>query len=311
MRVSPNDVKIKREQEIESKGVFVVEPLPQGYGYTFGNALRRVLLSSLPGAAVSQVKFSGVSHQFSTIPGVKEDVVEICLNLKKLRIKVHGDSPSVLKLEKTGPGEVKASDFDLTSDAEVVNKDLHIATLADKNSKIEFEVVVEKGVGYVPSEHRETNKVGVILLDSVFSPVSVVSYKVEPTRVGREINLDKLVVSLQTDGTITPFDAFVKASDILKEYFERLALGVEEVGGAKEVVKEEKNSQKSEEVFVEELPLPTRTVNALRKAGIKTLEDLAGKMPDELTEIKNLGEKSIEEIKKLLEKEGYSLNNEA
>jgi DNA-directed RNA polymerase subunit alpha len=309
MRIQPSDVKIKKVTEEGNKGVFVIEPLPQGFGNTIGNSLRRVLLSSVPGAAVTQVKFSGVPHQFTTIEGVKEDVVELCLNLKSLVVKIHGDSPVVLKLSKSGQGEVKASDFEVPSDAEVVNKDLHIATLADKSAKIELEVVADKGVGYVPSEEKESTKVGVILLDSVYSPVNVVSFSVEPTRVGRETNLDKLTLRVQTNGSVAPFEAVTTASAIVKDFFERVASGVEDMGGetVKEV-KEEKvtTSAKTEDIYVDELPLPTRTVNALKKAGVKTLSDLADKMPDELSEIKNLGDKSIEEIKKLLEKEGYA-----
>lgn len=310
MRIQPTDVKIKRLSEEGNKGVYAIEPLPTGYGNTLGNSLRRVLLSSVPGAAVTQAKFAGVPHQFSTIKGVKEDVVELCLNLKSLVVKIHGDSPVVLKVNKSGPGVVKASDFEVPSDAEIINKDLHIATLADKATKFELEVVADKGVGYVPSEEKESTKVGVILLDSAYSPVNVVSFNVEPTRVGRETNLDKLVLKIQTNGSVTPFNSLVTASEVLRDFFGRLATGVEGVEETEAQVKEDKPaaSAKTEEVFVDELPLPTRTVNALKKAGVKTLSDLADKMPDELSEIKNLGDKSIEEIKKLLEKEGYSTN---
>ena len=306
LKIKPSEVKIKRELEEATRGKFVVEPLPQGFGYTLGNSLRRILLSSIPGAAVTQAKFGGVPHQFTTIPGVKEDVVELCLNLKQMRVKIHGDAPVVLKLVKNGPGQVKASDFDVPSDATLINEDLHIATLADKSAKLDLEIVVEAGVGYVPSEERESSKVGVILLDSVFSPVTVASYAVENTRVGRETNLDKLTFDIQTDGSVAPFDALTRACGIMKEYLERLETGASD-DSAVEDVKEEKISAKTEDVYIEELPLPTRTINALKKAGVKTLSDLAAKVPDELSEIKNLGEKSIEEIKKLLEKEGYSL----
>lgn len=308
MRIQPNEVLIKKQSEEKGKGIFVIEPLPQGFGHTLGNSLRRVLLSSLTGGALTQVKFAGVPHQFTTIPGVKEDVVELILSLKKVRVKMHGDAPVVLKLTKTGPCEVKASDFESSSEASIVNGDLHIATLADKSAKIDIEVVAEKGVGYVPAEGKETSKIGVILLDSVFSPVSVVSYNVEPTRVGRETDWDKLVMNIQTDETITPYDALIKASDILSTYFTRLSGGALESGVEveEENAEAKSDSEKKDDVYLEELPLPTRTINALKKAGIKTLSDLAGKMPEELTEVKNLGEKSIEEIKKLLEKEGMN-----
>ena len=305
MSIQPTDIKLKREEESSNKGTFVIEPLPQGYGNTLGNSLRRVLLSSLPGSAVSQVKIAGASHQFTTIKGVKEDVVEICFNLKKIRLKIHGDNPVVLKLSKTGPGDVKASDFEVSSEAKIINGDLHIATLSDKSAKLEMEVVAESGTGYVPAEERETSKIGVILLDSVFSPVTVVSYSVEPTRVGRETGLDKLVLIIETDGTIAPFEALTKASSILESFFGRISSGIEEVGGEEGVKDEDKPSTvKREDVYLEELPLPTRTVNALKKAGIKTLSDLSQTMPEELSEVKNLGDKSIEEINKLLKKEG-------
>ncbi len=303
MTIQPSDVLIKRELEEKTRGTFSISPLPKGYGNTLGNSLRRVLLSSLPGAAITQVKFNGVPHQFTTIKGVKEDVVEICLNLKKIRVKVHSDNPIVLKLSKSGPGEVKASDFDVPSEAKIVNGDTHIATLADKSTRLEMEVVAEAGSGYVPAEEKESSKIGVILLDSIFSPTSVVSYSVEPTRVGRETDLDKLIINIQTDGTITPFDALTSASKILGSFIERVSLGIEEkTEDASKNVEAPVTAHKGEEVLLEELSLPTRTVNALKKAGIKTLSDLTAKA-GELSDIKNLGEKSLEEIKKLLEKE--------
>lgn len=305
MKVHAEEVKLKKiSEESSSKGVFTIGPLPSGFGNTIGNSLRRTLLTSIQGAAITQVKFSGVPHQFTTIKGVKEDVTELCLNLKRLRLKVHGDAPVVLKLSKVGPCDVKASDFEVTSDTKIKTPNLHIATLADKNSKLELEAVAEVGTGYVASYERETNKIGVILLDSAFSPVTSVSYVVEPTRVGRETNLDKLTLTVETDGTVPPLEAVTTASEILKGFFSKIALGEEEE--VKEVVEEKDEAgtkEKKEDVVIEELPLPTRTVNALKKAGIKTLSDLAKRMPDDLADVKNLGEKSIDEIKKLLEKE--------
>lgn len=305
MKVHAEEVKLKKvSEEGSSKGVFTIGPLPSGFGNTIGNSLRRTLLTSIQGAAITQVKFSGVPHQFTTIKGVKEDVTELCLNLKRLRLKVHGDAPVVLKLSKVGPCDVKASDFEVTSDTKIKNPSLHIATLADKNSKLELEAVAEVGTGYVASYERETSKIGVILLDSAFSPVTSVSYVVEPTRVGRETNLDKLTLTVETDGTVPPLEAVTTASEILKGFFSKISLGEEEE--VKAVVEEKDETgtkEKKEDVVIEELPLPTRTVNALKKAGIKTLSDLAKRMPDDLADVKNLGEKSIDEIKKLLEKE--------
>ncbi len=306
MKIQPSDVKIKKEREEGNKGTYVIEPLPQGYANTLGNSLRRVLLSSLPGASLSQVKFAGVPHQFTAIKGVKEDVVDLCLNLKKVRIKLHTDNPVVLKLSKVGPCAITAADFEVSSEANIINKSQHIATLSDKSSKLELEAVAEVGTGYVPAEEKESTKIGVILLDSIFSPVTIVSYNIEPTRVGRDTNLDKLVIHIETDGTITPFESLLKASDILSAFFKRLSLGEEEIVKTEVAADGSKDAKqdKGEEVYLEELPLPTRTVNALKKAGIKTLSDLNNLKAEELTEVKNLGEKSIEEIKKLLQNNG-------
>lgn len=302
--LTPDDVKII-EQKVKPKAdnfsVFEISPLPSGFATTLGNSLRRVMLSSLKGFALTQVRFTGVSHEFSTIKGIKEDVLDITLNLKKVRLKLFTDNPVVVKLSVSGTKKIKASDFNLGADGEVINKDQHIATLSGKSSKLEAELVAESGTGYVPASEREgetSSKVGVIVLDSLFSPVTLVSFRVEPTRVGRETNLDKLIIEVTTDGSITPMEAVTSASKLLSDFFERIGTGKKAMKPESKEVK-----KKAEEiVYLEELDLPTRTVNALKKSGVKTLQDLKEKSEEDIAKIRNLGEKSISQIKKILEK---------
>ena len=224
-----NKFKVKVENEKGNSAVVSVEPLEAGYGHTLGNSLRRCLLASLPGAAITSIKISGVSHQFSTIPGVVEDVIEIILNLKKIRVKVDGDKPVQMRIQKSGVGEVKASDVDTLGQGEVVNGDLHIATLTDSKAKLNIELTAENGVGYVSSEEKKTNEIGVIPVDSSFSPVLSVNYTVEQTRVGRRTDFDKLNLEITTDGTITPLESVQKASQILAEVFKQVYEPSEEV----------------------------------------------------------------------------------
>ena len=305
MQLNPSEVKILKVSEKGNVGVFSFDPLPTGFGNTLGNTLRRVALTSLRGGAITQIKIEGVSHQFSTIPGVKEDVIEIGLNFKKVRIKVHGDNPVVGRIKMTGPCEIFASDIDLSSEAEILNKDLLITTLSDKNAKFEAELVVEPGYGYSPVEDRETSKLGVILLDATFSPVVSASYSVEPTRMGRVIGLDKLIFTVETDGSITPSEAVEMSSGSLRSFFARFSQGEDEivVTTPTEVVASSVKKKAVEDASVDDLPLPTRTINALKKHGIKSLSQLMDKTQEELADIKNLGDKSVEEINKLLSKE--------
>lgn len=303
MLTSTTDIKINKVSEEGDTGVFTFEPLPMGFGHTLGNTLRRVLLTSLKGAAVTQIKIAGVPHQFSTISGVKEDVVEIGLNFKRIRAKIYSDNPVVGKISKSGEGKVTAKDIDISSEVEILNKDQHIATLSDSKSKFDIELVIEPGVGYSPVEERETSKIGVILLDAVFSPVLKVDYAVEPTRMGGTIGLDKLTLEITTDGSITPSEALTEAATILRNFFNRFAAAEDEEPKGK-VSEEEKEGGVMDDVAVEDLPLPTRTINALKKAKINTLKELASKTDEDLSDVKNLGEKSLEEIKKLLKKEG-------
>ncbi|OGC75678.1 DNA-directed RNA polymerase subunit alpha [candidate division WWE3 bacterium RIFOXYD2_FULL_43_10] len=304
MIVSKENLKINPIKESNETSTYSVEPLPTGFGHTLGNALRRVLLTEIEGAAVTQIKIAGASHQFTTLPGVKEDVVQLTLNVKKLRFKIHTDNPVVATLKKKGAGPITAKDLEIPSDLEIMNKDLHLATLADSKSELNIELMVEPGVGYSPMEERQTSKVGVIVLDSLFSPVLNVTYAVEPTRFGDKTDLDKLLITVETDGSVSPKQALVKASGILKGYYESFEKW--ELETDKSIEPEEENAAliDVEDVAVDELPLQTRTINALKKHGIDTLKQLAKKSDDEIADIKNLGEKSLEEIKKLLKKEG-------
>jgi len=290
---------VKVEKNTPDLGVFVIGPLPEGFGHTLGNTLRRVLLSSLKGAAISQVKFAGVPHQFSTIPGVKEDVVDLTLNLKQVRLKIEGDQPVALTLSQKGPGEVTAGDIEVPAGVEIVNKDLHLATLADKKTKLEAEMVAETGRGYVPCEEREA-KIGVIPLDCVFSPVLNVSYKVEPTRVGQVSNFDQLTMEITTDKTIRPLAALIEASQILSQFFERVSLG----DLAKKPTKKETKTKTTRKIGLEELEIPLRTLNCLKKAKIASANELAQKSRVEILAIKNVGEKALKDIEAALKKEG-------
>jgi len=309
MTVSIENLKIVTIEENKYKGAYAFEPLPTGFGYTIGNALRRVLLTSIKGAAATQLKVSGVNHQFTTIPGVKEDLIELTLNLKKIRFKLLGDNPVVVTIKKKGPGVVTAGDIEEVSDLKVMNKDLHIATLADSKTEFNAELIVETGVGYSPMEERQTSKIGVIVLDALFSPVLNSTFDVEPTRFADKTDLDKITLKLETDGSISPREAVKSAAEILKTYY--AVIGSWQTGEEipefeeSEEVSDIAPKSKSEDVSVDELPLQTRAINSLKKSGITALSQLAKLSEDELSDIKNLGEKSVEEIKKLLTKEGF------
>ncbi|MFC1625228.1 DNA-directed RNA polymerase subunit alpha [Patescibacteria group bacterium] len=303
MEVTKENLKVKEIEEKGNKGSYSFEPLPTGFGYTLGNALRRVLLTSIEGAAITQIKIPSVSHQFTTIPGVKEDVVELTLNLKKVRFKIHSDDPVIASIVKKGGGEVTAKDIEVPGELEVMNKDQHIATLADSKSSIEIELIVEPGVGYSPMEERQTQKVGVIVMDALFSPVLNANYQVEPTRFGGRTDLDKIIINIETDGSVSPKEAIVKASQILKNYYSTFEIWQTEPEKEEEI--RVKKVGPSEDISVDELPLQTRTINALKKSNIETLHQLAEKNDEDLADIKNVGEKSLSEIKDLLEKEGF------
>jgi DNA-directed RNA polymerase subunit alpha len=312
MQVNATDIKITAVSEKGNTGVFTFDPLPSGLGHTLGNSFKRTLLTSLEGSAITQVKISGADHQFTTIPGVKEDVVEITLNLKKVRFINHIKDPIAASISKKGPGTITAGDIEVSSELEVVNKDLVIATLNDKNTTFKAELVIEIGAGYSPMEERQTSKIGVIVLDAIYAPIINAHYEVEQTRFGKITNLDKLTLTVETDGTIAPKEAVLQSAIIMREFYTKFADW--DYDAANKVVETSEETAEGvrtakakghETTAVEELPLPTRTINALKKQGIESLDDLGNKSDDELADIKNLGEKSLEEIKKLLKKEGF------
>ena len=292
---------IKSEQESATFGRFIIEPLEQGFGQTLGNSLRRVLLSSLPGAVITQIKIGGVKHKFSTLEGMSEDVIDLILNLKQVRFGYEGEKPVKLELEKSGPGVVKADDIKTSANVQVINKDLVLANLANKKSSLKIEMTVEKGFGYLPAEVDKEGKLGVIPLDAAFSPVRRVNYQVEATRVGQRTDLDKLILEITTDGTIKPKEALKASAKILITFFNQV------INPKKVEVKKEAKSPIDEEatkLTLEELDLSTRIVNALRKSGYGTVADLLGIKPADLAKIKNLGEKSIKTVQTALAKKG-------
>ena len=285
-----------------SYGRFIVAPLERGYATTLGNSLRRILLSSLPGAAVSNIKIDGVVHEFSTIPGVKEDVTEIILNLKGLAIKntSEGNEPKIIYIDMEGEGEVKASDIKADSDIEILNPEHHIATLSGgHNSKLYMEITVQKGRGYIGADKnkKDDQPIGMLPVDSIFTPVNRVNFLVENTRVGQITDYDKLTLEVWTNGTIAPDDAVSLGARILNEH---LNLFIDLSDSAKNteimVEKEEGKKEKVLEMSIEELDLSVRSYNCLKRAGINTVEDLANKTEEEMMKVRNLGRKSLEEV---------------
>lgn len=283
-------IKIETLERKKDFARFGIGPLERGFGHTLGNSLRRVLLESLPGAAITSVKISGVFHQFATLSGVKEDVVEIVLNLKKVRLKLADEESAKLSLSVKKAGQVKAGDIKAPAGVKIVNPDLHIASLSGKKVKLEMEIVVQRGRGYLMAEDQETSKVGEILMDAVFSPVVNVGLRVEPTRVGRRTDFDKLVLEITTDGSTTPLEALKQAAQITVAYFE-----IFYKPRPKEDTKKEKTKipKSVAGVLVEELDLPVRVVNTLRKAKLGTVGDLAKATRADLLKVRNLGEKSV------------------
>ncbi len=296
---------IKTEKETADYGIFVLEPLQQGYGQTLGNALRRVLLSSLPGAAIVQVKISGIKHLFSTLKGLEEDIVELTLRLKQVRIKYSGDKPVKITLDKTGPGVITAADFEIPAGVEIINKDLVLGTLADKTSRLKGEFLVESGYGYLPFEERGGGEIGVIPLDAIFSPVRRVNYHVSATRVGRITNFDRLSLEVWTDGSISPKTAFLESAKTLTAFFDQV-VNPREVA-EKEVPGEERALAEEPSLTIEELELPTRIVNALLKVGIKNVADLQRAGRKKVSKIKNLGGKSLKIIEAALAEKNIHL----
>lgn len=296
--------KVKTQSEKENFARIVIEPLEAGFGHTLGNSLRRILLTALPGAAVTSVKIDGVSHRFSTIDGVLEDVIEIILNIKKIRLNIHSDKSIKLILKFSGKGVVKASDLVIVGDGEIANPDQHIATVTDAKSKLNMEMEAIQGKGYSISEERKINEIGVISLDALFSPVVSANYTVEPTRVGRRTDFDKLTLDITTDGTITPLEALNSAAKILSDTFHAIFEPVIEEET------EDTGSRVSEEVLkltIEELDLPVRITNALKAIEINTIENLINTPRPQLLKAKNLGTKSIRLISEKLAERGLTL----
>lgn len=293
-------------------GRFVVEPLERGFATTLGNSLRRVLLSSLPGAAVTSVKIDGVLHEFSTIPGVREDVTEIILNLKELRLKLHTDEQKTLRIEADRPGEIRARDIIADADVEILNPDLYIATLAE-GGRLFADITVARGRGYVPAEKNKKGNhvIGVIPVDSIFSPVRKVNFVVDKTRVGHETSLDKLTLEVWTDGSIRPDEAVSLAARILCEHLRLFTNLTESVNDVEIMVeKEEEKKNKILEMPIEELDLSVRSYNCLKRAGINTVEDLIQRNEEEMMKVRNLGKKSLEEVVKKLSELGLSLRKD-
>lgn len=290
-------------------GKFVVEPLERGYGTTLGNSLRRILLSSLPGVAVTSVKIDGILHEFSTIPGVKEDVTEIILNLKKLAVKLNGENTKRVLINAIGPKEVTAADILGDSDVEIFNPELHIATL-EENATLIMEINLARGRGYVPADMNkdENTPISVIPTDSIFTPVRKVNFTVENTRVGQVTDYDRLVLEIWTDGSVTPSEGVSIGSKIMQEH---LSLFVELTDSAEGmeimVEKEENQKEKALEMTIEELELSVRSFNCLKRAAINTVEELTHRSEEDMMKVRNLGKKSLDEVKHKLEELGLSL----
>ncbi|NLK67959.1 MAG: DNA-directed RNA polymerase subunit alpha [Clostridiaceae bacterium] len=290
-------------------GKFVVEPLERGYGITLGNSLRRVLLSSLPGAAVNSIKIDGVLHEFSTIPGVVEDVTEIILNIKEIALKVHSEGQKVIYIDYEGDGEIKAGDIKSDADVEVLNPDLHIATISG-NNRLYMELMVDSGRGYVSADrNKQANQpIGIIPIDSIYTPVKKVNYVVEDTRVGQVTDFDKLTIEVWTNGSIQPDEAISLGAKVLSEH---LSLFVDLTDRAKDaeimVEKEETKKEKVLEMTIEELDLSVRSYNCLKRASINTVEELINKTEEDMMKVRNLGRKSLEEVNQKLAALGLSL----
>ena len=316
--------KISSEKVNDNRGTFTIEPLDKGFGYTFGNSLRRVLLSSLGGAAIKSVRIEGVAHEFSTVPGVMEDVTDIVLNLKEIVCRMHSDAAEIeAPLVASGPGEITAKDIDLPSGVEILNPDAHIATL-EKKTKLEMYLTIGHGRGYSPAEDNKTpdQPIGVIPIDSIFSPVKRVAYNVEAARVGQRTDYDKLTLDIETDGSVDPHAALREAAEILikslaifsdPDRVEALrgdgaaaaALGGD--GAAATGAPGGRAPDGMDEILIEELELGVRSYNCLKRAGIQTVGDLLQKSESELNAIPNFGRKSIEEVIETLEARGMSL----
>ena len=309
----PN-IEVAEISDDKKYGKFVVEPLERGYGITLGNSLRRIMLSSLPGAAVSQVKIDGVLHEFTSIEGVKEDVTEIIMNIKSLAIKSHSESdePKTAYIDFHGEGVVHASDIQVDQDIEIMNPDQVIATLSDgKNSKLYMELTITKGRGYVGADKNKSNDapIGVIPIDSIYTPVERVNVTVENTRVGQVTDYDKLTLDVYTNGTLEPDEAVSLAAKVLSEHLS-LFIDLSENAKSAEIMVEKEDDEKGKvlEMSIDELELSVRSFNCLKRAGINTVEELVNKTPEDMMKVRNLGRKSLEEVLAKLKELGLQLN---
>ena len=295
-----------------SYGKYVVEPLERGYGTTLGNSLRRILLSSLPGTAVTSIKIAGVQHEFSTIPGVKEDVTEIVLNVKTIIAKLHSEGVKTVHIEAVGPCEVTAGDIKADGEVDILNPELHLATL-DADAVLNMELTLSHGRGYVPADKNKSSQtvIGVIPVDSIYSPVRKVNYTVENTRVGDATDYDKLTLEIYTNGTLAPDEAVSLAAKVLNEHL-KLFIDLSEVAQSAEVMIEKEDDEKEKvlEMTIEELDLSVRSFNCLKRAGINTVGDLIGKSEDDMMKVRNLGRKSLDEVIGKLASLGFKLSKE-
>lgn len=295
-------------------GKFVLAPLERGYGITLGNSLRRVLLSSLPGVAVTSVKIDGVHHELTTIPGVKEDVTEIILSLKGLTAKLYGEGPKTVFIEAEGECEVTAGDIKTDSEVNILDPGMHIATL-NKDAKLNMEIVIDRGRGYVSSERNKqmmnSSIIDVIAVDSIYTPVLKVNYQVENTRLGQVTDYDKLIMEVWTDGTISAKEALSQAANLLNEHLKLFIDLCDEVSIAEVLVdQDEKGKEKILEMTIEELDLSVRSFNCLKRAGINTVDDLINKSEEEMMKVRNLGKKSFDEVREKLQSLGFDLSSE-
>jgi len=299
--------KVKEETSSQNFGKFVIEPLEPGFGHTIGNALRRVLLTSIPGAAITSVKITSVKHRFSTVSGLKENVVDFLLNIKGINfILLDSKNSATVKLSVNGPKEIKAKDLDLPESVEVVNEDHYLGSLSDKKAKLDMELTIEKGFGYSLAEERKVSTLGVIPTDAIFTPVTRVNYEVFATRVGRQTNLDKLVLNIWTNGTVTPLETITQAAKILASYFLQI-YEPKAVMPSEGVAISPSISEDILKLTVDELDLPTRIYNSLRNGGIETLGQLLGTTKKDLMSMRNMGGKSISIIEEKLREKGISL----
>jgi len=314
--ILPSKPKVVREDGVS--GVYEIDSLYPGYGHTLGNSLRRIVLSSLPGAAVTKVKIVGADHEFSAIPGVKEDVIAIILNLKKVRIRITGDEPVTLSLKGKGVKELTAKDIEVPGQAEILNPDLHIASLTEKSAELDIELTVEKGLGYVPKEiiQKDRVEIGVITLDAAFTPIRKANYEVENMRVGDRTDFNRLRLSIETDGTITPREALEKSITLMIQQLRAVVGFIEEEETVEKAVEKEAEpaAGRGPEVDAEllktrtdALQLSSRTVKALTAGNVRTLGGLARKKESDIMDIDGLGAKGMQEIKKLLAQYGITL----